>query len=117
MMPESALSVTPDPLCSLWVPICRDTSGAGIRLYTFQRSSRNAGYPTFRGVNLAYAAAFSGLAIAACAAYDKQARAAGTFGLVALCAGSSERSIWAPICGPRASRSPGSPARYPKFSP
>ena len=42
--------------------------------------------PTFRVVNLAYAAAFSGLAIAACAAYDKQARAAGTFGLVALCA-------------------------------
>ena len=30
--------------------------------------------------------AFSGLAIAACAAYDKQAHAAGTFGLVALCA-------------------------------
>ena len=42
--------------------------------------------PTFRVVNLAYAAAFSGLAIAACAAYDKQAREAGTFGLVALCA-------------------------------
>jgi hypothetical protein len=42
--------------------------------------------PLFRVVNLAYAAAFSGLAIAACAAYDKQAREAGTFGLVALCA-------------------------------
>ena len=42
--------------------------------------------PIFRVLNLAYAAAFSGLAIAACAAYDKQARAAGTFGLVALCA-------------------------------
>ena len=42
--------------------------------------------PIFRGLNLAYAAAFSGLAIAACAAYDKQAREAGTFGLVALCA-------------------------------
>jgi hypothetical protein len=42
--------------------------------------------PTFRVVNLAYAAAFSGLAIAACAAYDKQAREAGTFGLVAFCA-------------------------------
>jgi hypothetical protein len=42
--------------------------------------------PIFRVVNLAYAAAFSGLAIAACAAYDKQAREAGTFGLVALCA-------------------------------
>jgi hypothetical protein len=42
--------------------------------------------PTFRVVNLAYAAAFPGLAIAACAAYDKQARQAGTFGLVALCA-------------------------------
>lgn len=41
--------------------------------------------PTFRVLNLAYAAAFSGLAIAACAAYDKQARAAGTFGLVAFC--------------------------------
>ena len=42
--------------------------------------------PTFRGVNLAYAAAFSGLAIAACAAYDRQAREAGMFGLVAFCA-------------------------------
>ena len=42
--------------------------------------------PTFRVVNLAYAAAFPGLAIAACAAYDKQAREAGRFGLVALCA-------------------------------
>jgi hypothetical protein len=42
--------------------------------------------PTFRVVNLAYAAAFSGLAIAACAAYDRQAREAGMFGLVALCA-------------------------------
>ena len=42
--------------------------------------------PVFRVVNLAYAAAFSGLAIAAFAAYDKQAREAGMFGLVALCA-------------------------------
>ena len=42
--------------------------------------------PIFRGLSLAYAAAFSGLAIAACAAYDKQAREAGRFGLVALCA-------------------------------
>lgn len=42
--------------------------------------------PLYRVVNLAYAAAFSGLAIAACAAYDRQAREAGTFGLVALCA-------------------------------
>jgi hypothetical protein len=42
--------------------------------------------PLYRVLNLAYAAAFSGLAIAACAAYDKQAREAGTFGLVALCA-------------------------------
>jgi hypothetical protein len=42
--------------------------------------------PLFRVLNLAYAAAFSGLAIAACAAYDRQAREAGTFGLVALCA-------------------------------
>jgi hypothetical protein len=42
--------------------------------------------PIFRVVNLAYAAAFSGLAIAAFAAYDKQAREAGMFGLVALCA-------------------------------
>jgi hypothetical protein len=42
--------------------------------------------PIFRFFNLAYAAAFSGLAIAACAAYDRQAREAGTFGLVALCA-------------------------------
>ena len=42
--------------------------------------------PAFRGVNLAYAAAFSGLAIAACAAYDRQAREAGMFGLVAFCA-------------------------------
>jgi len=42
--------------------------------------------PLYRVLNLAYAAAFSGLAIAACAAYDRQAREAGRFGLVALCA-------------------------------
>lgn len=42
--------------------------------------------PIFRVLNLACAAAFSGLVIAAFAAYDKQAREAGTFGLVALCA-------------------------------
>ena len=42
--------------------------------------------PIFRVLNLAYAAAFSGLAIAACAAYDKQSREAGMFGLVAFCA-------------------------------
>jgi hypothetical protein len=42
--------------------------------------------PIFRVLNLAYAAAFSGLAIAACAAYDRQSRFTGTFGLVALCA-------------------------------
>jgi hypothetical protein len=42
--------------------------------------------PLYRVVNLAYAAAFSGLAIAACAAYDRQAHEAGRFGLVALCA-------------------------------
>jgi hypothetical protein len=42
--------------------------------------------PLFRVLNLGYAAAFPGLAIAAFAAYDKQAREAGIFGLVALCA-------------------------------
>jgi hypothetical protein len=42
--------------------------------------------PLYRILNLGYAAAFSGLAIAACAAYDRQAREAGRFGLVALCA-------------------------------
>ena len=42
--------------------------------------------PIFRVLNLAYAAAFSGLAIAACAAYHKHAREAGMFGLVAFCA-------------------------------
>ena len=41
----------------------------------------------FRRLNLAYAAAFSGLAIAACATNDKQScEAAGLFGLVALSA-------------------------------
>lgn len=39
--------------------------------------------PIFRVVNLAYAAAFPALAIALCAAYDRQARAAGMFGLIA----------------------------------
>ena len=73
--------------------------------------------PTFRGVNLAYAAAFSGLAIAACAAYDKQARAAGTFGLGALCAAiigtvNLGANMWF-----EGFAVPGSPARYPKFSP
>ena len=42
--------------------------------------------PLFRVLNLGYAAAFPGLVIAACAAYDRQAREAGIFGLVALCA-------------------------------
>jgi hypothetical protein len=42
--------------------------------------------PLFRVLNLGYAAAFPGFAIAAFAAYDKQAREAGIFGLVALCA-------------------------------
>jgi hypothetical protein len=42
--------------------------------------------PAFRVFNLAYAAAFSGLMIALVAAYDRQAREAGTLGLVALCA-------------------------------
>jgi hypothetical protein len=42
--------------------------------------------PLYRLLNLGYAAAFPGLAIAACAAYDRQARESGTFGLVALCA-------------------------------
>ena len=39
--------------------------------------------PVFRVVNLAYAAAFPALAIALCAAYDRQAREAGMFGLIA----------------------------------
>lgn len=39
--------------------------------------------PVFRVVNLAYAAAFPMLAIALCAAYDRQARAAGMLGLIA----------------------------------
>lgn len=39
--------------------------------------------PIFRAANLAYAAAFPGLAIALCAAYDRQATRAGMFGLIA----------------------------------
>ena len=39
--------------------------------------------PVFRATNLAYAAAFPGLAIALCAAYDRQAMRAGMFGLIA----------------------------------
>jgi hypothetical protein len=39
--------------------------------------------PVFRVLNLAYAAAFPALAIALCAAYDRQARTAGMFGLIA----------------------------------
>ena len=42
--------------------------------------------PVFRVANLAYAATFSGLMLALFAVYVRQARAAGTFGLVALCA-------------------------------
>lgn len=42
------------------------------------------GEPVFRVVSVAYAAAFAGLLIALFAAYDQQAREAGTFGLVAL---------------------------------
>ena len=39
--------------------------------------------PVFRATNLAYAAAFPGLAIALCAAYGRQSMRAGMFGLVA----------------------------------
>lgn len=42
--------------------------------------------PVFRVLNLAYAAAFPGLAVALSAAYDRQARQAGSFGLVAFSA-------------------------------
>ena len=40
--------------------------------------------PVFRAVNLAYAAAFAGLFLALFAAYTRQAREAGSFGLIAL---------------------------------
>src|SRR5918912_76598 len=40
--------------------------------------------PFFRGVSLAYAAAFAGLLLALFAAYVRQARMAGRFGLIAL---------------------------------
>jgi len=87
MMPESALSRYAGPIVF--------TVGAYLALihlallFVLMRHSDPAvmlADPVFRSFNLAYAAAFSGLAIAACAAYDKQARAAGTFGLVAFCA-------------------------------
>lgn len=87
MMPESALSRYAGPIVLI--------VGAYLAVihlaleFVFIRFSDLAvmlADPIFRGVNLAYAAAFSGLAIAACAAYDRQAREAGRFGLVALCA-------------------------------
>jgi hypothetical protein len=46
-------------------------------------SAAMLGDPLFRVVNIAYAAAFPGLAIALTAAYDKPAREAGLFGLFA----------------------------------
>lgn len=87
MMPESALSRYAGPIVLI--------VGAYLAVihlaleFVFIRFSDLAvmlADPIFRGVNLAYAAAFSGLAIAACAAYDRQARDAGRFGLVALSA-------------------------------
>jgi hypothetical protein len=87
MMPESALSRYAGPIVL--------TVGAYLAVthlvlqFVFTSYSDPAAMladPVYRVVNLAYAAAFSGLAIAACAAYDRQAREAGTFGLVALCA-------------------------------
>jgi hypothetical protein len=87
MMPESALSRYAGPIVL--------TVGAYVAVthlvlqFVFTSYSDPAAMladPVYRVVNLAYAAAFSGLAIAACAAYDRQAREAGTFGLVALCA-------------------------------
>jgi hypothetical protein len=87
MMPESALSRYARPIVL--------TVGAYLAVthlvlqFVFTSYSDPAAMladPVYRVVNLAYAAAFSGLAIAACAAYDRQAREAGTFGLVALCA-------------------------------
>jgi hypothetical protein len=87
MMSESALSRHAGPIV-LVVGAYLAVSHLALA-FVFMSSSDTAlmlADPIFRGLSLAYAAAFSGLAIAACAAYDKQARQAGTFGLVALCA-------------------------------
>jgi hypothetical protein len=87
MMPESALSRYAGPIV-LIVGAYLAVIHLALQfvIIRFTDLAEMEADPTFRGVNLAYAAAFSGLAIAACAAYDRQARAAGTFGLVGLCA-------------------------------
>ena len=87
MMPESALSRYAGPIV-LTVGAYLAVTHLALQFVfvSFSDPAVMLADPVFRALNLAYAAAFSGLAIAACAAYDKQARAAGTFGLVALCA-------------------------------
>jgi hypothetical protein len=87
MMPESALSRYAGPIV-LIVGAYLAVAHLALQFVfvSFSDPAVMLADPVFRALNLAYAAAFSGLAIAACAAYDKQARAAGTFGLVALCA-------------------------------
>ena len=87
MMPESALSRYAGPIV-LIVGAYLAVAHLALQFVfvSFSDPAVMLADPVFRSLNLAYAAAFSGLAIAACAAYDKQARAAGTFGLVALCA-------------------------------
>jgi hypothetical protein len=87
MMPESALSRYAGPIV-LTVGAYLAVAHLALQFVfvSFSDPAVMLADPVFRSLNLAYAAAFSGLAIAACAAYDKQARAAGAFGLVALCA-------------------------------
>jgi hypothetical protein len=87
MMSESALSRYAGPIVLIVGAYLTVAHLALVFVFvSFNDVAVMAADPLYRVLNLAYAAAFSGLAIAACAAYDKQAREAGTFGLVALCA-------------------------------
>src|SRR5829696_4595501 len=87
MMSESALSRYAGPIVLIVGAYLTVTHLALEFVFvSFSDVAVMAADPLYRVLNLAYAAAFSGLAIAACAAYDRQAREAGRFGLVALCA-------------------------------
>ncbi len=87
MMPESALSRYAGPIVLTVGAYVVVTHLALLVVFvSFSDPAVMLADPVFRALNLAYAAAFSGLVVAAFAAYDKEAREAGTFGLVALCA-------------------------------
>jgi hypothetical protein len=82
-MSESPLSRQAGPIVLTVGAYLALTHLALLAVVDVPNSAAMLGDPLFRVVNIAYAAAFPGLAIALTAAYDKPAREAGLFGLFA----------------------------------